>query len=388
MNATKSKAIKAVVLLGFVSLFADVTYEGARGITGPFLYTLGASAGIVGLVSGLGELTGYGVRLISGYISDKIRRYWLMTVLGYFINLVSVPLLAFAGKWEIASVLIIAERFGKAVRTPARDTIISYASSNIGYGKGFALHEVLDQIGAIVGPLIVASVIYASNSYKNAFLILGIPALLSLATLIATMIIYPNPEKLEVKDEKKGTDRFGKIFLIYLVFTALTICGYPHFQLVSYHFKKIQIVGDEVIPVLFAVAMGVDALTAIVAGFLFDRFRLKILFLIPIFSMPITILAFGIDNLIAVIFSVILWGIVMGFQETIMKSAIAELVTAERRGFAFGIFHGLFGLAWFVGSFIMGKLYEVSIFYLVLFSIALQVLSLLFYLNLRCFDHA
>ncbi len=379
MNADRSKAIKVVVLLGFVSLFADVTYEGARGITGPFLYTLGASAGVVGLVSGLGELTGYGVRLISGYVSDKIRRYWLMTILGYFINLVSVPLLAFAGRWEIASALIIAERFGKAVRTPARDTIISYASSNIGYGKGFALHEVLDQIGAIVGPLIVAGVIYANKSYENAFLILAIPAVLSLLSLLTTMIIYPNPEKLEVKVERKKESRFDRIFLVYLLFIALTVCGYPHFQLVSYHFKRIQIVSDEIIPVLFAVAMGVDALTAIVSGFLFDRFKLKILFLIPLFSLPITILAFGFDSLVAVIFSVILWGIVMGFHETIMKSAIAELIPVERRGFAFGIFHGLFGFVWFVGSLLMGGLYEVSIFYLILFSVVLQVLSLALY---------
>ncbi|CUT02619.1 Major Facilitator Superfamily protein [Candidatus Kryptonium thompsonii] len=181
------KAFKVVIFLGLVSLFADITYEGARGVIGPFLFTLGASATIVGLVSGLGELIGYGFRLISGYVADKTKRYWAITIVGYFINLIAVPLLAFAGSWEIASVLIVAERFGKAIRTPARDTILSYASSSIGYGKGFGLHEAIDQIGAIVGPLLVAGVIYSSKSYSLAFLSLGIPAVLSLLMLFITM---------------------------------------------------------------------------------------------------------------------------------------------------------------------------------------------------------
>ncbi len=377
------RAFKVVILLGFVSLFADITYEGSRGILGPFLFTLGASATAVGLISGLGELVGYGFRLISGYVVDKTKKHWFITVAGYLINLVAVPLLAFAGSWEIASILIIAERFGKAVRTPARDTILSYASSNIGYGKGFGLHEALDQIGAVVGPLVVAGVIYSSKSYALAFLSLGIPAILSLLTLFTTVAIYPKPELLETESTGSSDKKFGKTFYLYLLFSMLTICGYPHFQIISYHFKKIQIMPDEIIPSLFALAMAIDAVTALIVGGLFDRFKLKVLFLIPIFAMPVSIFAFVWGNLILVIIGVILWGVVMGFQETVMKSAIAIIVPFQRRGLAYGIFHSLFGVAWFVGGLAIGWLYEVSIVYLIIFSIGLQVLSLVCFVYLR-----
>ncbi|MCX7761557.1 MAG: MFS transporter [Candidatus Kryptonium sp.] len=376
-------AFFVITLLGFVSLFADITYEGARGIVGPFLFTLGASATVVGFVGGLGELVGYGLRFVSGYVVDKTKRYWIITGAGYFINLVAVPLLAFAGNLEIASALIIAERFGKAIRTPARDTILSYASSNIGYGKGFGLHEALDQIGAIIGPLIVAGAIYKTQSYSNAFLLLGIPAALSLLTLFITMTIFPKPETLEFKTTNLSDDRLGQTFYLYLLFSALTISGYPHFQIISYHLKKTQIVSDEIIPALFALAMGIDALTALVIGGVFDKFKIKTLFFIPVFSIPISFLSFAMNDPFTVVVAIVLWGIVMGFQETAMKSALAELVPPEKRGSAFGMFHGLFGFSWFVGSFIFGKLYDISILYLVIFSVGLQILSLFVFLYLR-----
>ncbi len=379
----KNKALLIITLLGLVSLFADVTYEGARGITGPFLYALGAGAGIVGLVSGLGELFGYGFRIVSGYITDRTKKYWTITIVGYFINLVSVPLLAFAGRWEIASILIVAERFGKAVRTPARDTILSYASSKIGFGKGFGLHEALDQIGAIAGPLIVAGAISVTQNFSNAFLILGIPAAISIILLLTTSVIYPGPESFETKDKKQITNNFNKTFYLYLLFSALTICGFPHFQILSFHFKKIQLVSNEVIPLLFAFAMGVDAIVALIIGPIFDRFKLNVLFLIPFASAPICALAFAFDKILPVMFSIFLWGSTLGLQETIMKSAIAQIIPPEKRAQAYGIFHGLYGVAWFVGSFIMGLLYEVSIYLLITFSILLQVLSFITFLQLK-----
>ncbi len=378
-----SKALKVIVLLGFVSLFADITYEGARGITGPFLFTLGASATAVGLAGGLGEFIGYGFRLVSGYVADKTRAYWAIAIAGYFINLIAVPLLAFAGNWEIAFALIIAERFGKAIRTPARDTVLSYASSNIGYGKGFGLHEALDQVGAIIGPLIVSGVIYTSKSYPQAFLWLGIPAILSLLTLFATVAIYPKTETLRTESDKPGDVKFNKVFYLYILFSMLTVCGYPHFQIMSYHFKKVQVVGDEIIPILFALAMGIDAVTALIIGGLFDRFKLRLLWFIPIFSIPIPILAFLGNEVVLIVISAILWGIVMGFQETIMKSAVAEITPVGKRGSAYGIFHSLFGFAWLVGSFVLGRLYEISIVYLVAFSIGFQILSLICFVYLK-----
>ena len=162
---SKGTALKFVVLLGVVSLFADMTYEGARSITGPYLAILGASATAVGIVAGFGELIGYALRLVSGYISDRTGKYWTVTLFGYFINLLAVPLLALAGSWEVAAFLMITERMGKAIRNPSRDAMLSHATQSIGRGWGFGLHEAMDQIGAILGPLIVATVLYLNGGF-------------------------------------------------------------------------------------------------------------------------------------------------------------------------------------------------------------------------------
>ena len=140
----KNHALKFIILLGIVSLFADMTYEGARSITGPYLALLGASAAVVGFVAGFGELVGYALRLVSGYMADKTRRYWAMTIIGYAVNLLAVPLLALAGNWPMAAILLIAERMGKAIRTPPRDVMLSHAASQVGRGWGFGLHEAMD----------------------------------------------------------------------------------------------------------------------------------------------------------------------------------------------------------------------------------------------------
>ncbi|MEK7699337.1 MAG: MFS transporter, partial [Planctomycetota bacterium] len=144
-NNSRSNALRFIVLLGIVSLFADMTYEGARSINGPYLAVLGASATTVGIIAGLGELIGHSLRLVSGYITDRIGRYWAITLFGYAINMIAVPAIALAGRWEIAAILMVTERIGKAIRTPARDAMLSHATREIGRGKGFGLHEALDQ---------------------------------------------------------------------------------------------------------------------------------------------------------------------------------------------------------------------------------------------------
>lgn len=189
-HITKTTALKFVVLLGVVSLFADMTYEAARSITGPYLALLGASGTIVGIVAGFGELVGYALRLVSGIVADKTGKYWSITVVGYAINMIAVPLLALAGRWELAAFFIVAERLGKAIRTPARDAMLSHATAEMGRGWGFGLHEALDQVGAMLGPLIVATVLYFNGSYQAGFAVLAIPAVLALSVLIAALYQY------------------------------------------------------------------------------------------------------------------------------------------------------------------------------------------------------
>lgn len=371
-------AIKFVVLLGVVSLFADMTYEGARSITGPFLASLGASAAVTGFVSGLGEFIGYGVRVFSGYFADRSRRYWAITIWGYALNLLAVPLLALAGNWPLAAALIIAERFGKAVRTPARDAMLSHATARMGRGWGFGLHEAMDQIGAVLGPLIVATVLYFKGGYSMGFGVLLVPAILSLIVLLWAHRLYPRPQSLEA-DEEAGavaeSRRFPRVFYLYLGFVAVSVAGYANFQLISYHFQASSLVPQAQIPLLFAVAMGVDALVALVAGRIFDRAGLSVLFAIPLLSLPIAPLAFSASYGAAVA-GVVLWGAVIGIQETVMRAAVGGLVSATRRGTAYGLFNGAYGLSWFLGSALMGFLYEANIGYLVAFSVVVQLVSL------------
>src|SRR3977135_2018894 len=147
----KRRGVAFIVSLGAISLFADMTYEGARSITGPYLGMLGVTATTIGIVSGFGELMGYGARLVSGYVGDRTGHYWAITIVGYVLNLFAVPLLALAGAWQLAIVLIVAERMGRGIRSPVRDAMLSQAASQTGLGWGFGLHQALDQIGAVIG---------------------------------------------------------------------------------------------------------------------------------------------------------------------------------------------------------------------------------------------
>jgi MFS family permease len=374
-----------IILLGIVSLFGDITYEGARSVAGPYLATLGASASVVGLVAGIGEFFGYALRLASGYLADRTRAYWPLTFIGYGL-LLSIPLLAVAGYWQLAAVLIILERIGKAIRSPARDTMLSYAAKGVGRGWGFAVHEALDQIGAIIGPIVFSLVLLFHGDYHEGFTLLWIPALLSLVVLAIARKKVPSPQKLEAPDEagKQGDKgKLPRVFWFYTIFTLVSVAGFANFQLISYHLHVEGIVPDAQIPMIYAIAMGVDALAALVVGKTYDRIGLISLLAVPLLTLTIPFLAFSRSyNL--VLMGIVLWGMVMGIQETIMRAAIADLTSVERRGFAYGVFNTALGAGWLLGGALMGPLYELSINYLILFAVITELISIpLFFLVKR-----
>ena len=381
-TSLRNHALKFIILLGVVSLLADMTYEGARSITGPYLAILGANAVVVGFVAGFGEFIGYALRLVSGYLSDKTRRYWAITITGYFINLLAVPLLALAGSWEIAAVLLITERMGKAFRTPARDVMLSHACSEVGQGWGFGLHEAMDQIGAIIGPLIVAAVLFFNGSYQTSFALLAIPAVLALSVLIVSRFLYPNPHELEIKTPKLETKGFKHVYWIYMAAVALIALGFVDFPLIAFHFKNSLIVSDSLTPVFYAIAMGVDALAALVFGRLFDKIGLSIMIVVAVLSSFFAPLVF-LGGLYSALIGIALWGIGLGAQESIMRAAIAGMSPVERRGTAYGVFNTIFGVFWFIGSLTMGILYDISIVYLVIFSMIAQLASVPLFLLIR-----
>lgn len=375
-------ALRFVVLIGIVSLFSDMTYEGARSINGPFLAVLGASGAVVGIVSGLGELIGFSIRLVSGYFSDKTKSYWATTFFGYAINLIAVPLLALAGNWQIAAVLMVVERIGKGIRVPPRDAMLSYATHQMGRGWGFGLHEALDQLGAITGPLIVAAVLYFRDGYKTGYTLLLVPALLALGVLTTARFLYPRPQDLEISQTRLQFQGFSKSFWLYVLAAAFIAAGFADFPLIAYHFQKASIASETMIPILYAVAMGVDAIAALIFGRLFDRLGLTTMMLVAFLSAFFAPLVFFGGFSLAIL-GMALWGIGMGAQESIMRAAIGGMIAPEQRGTAYGLFNTVYGFAWFIGSILIGVLYDVSIPWLVAFSVVAQLVSIPIFYSLR-----
>jgi len=367
--------MRFIVLLGVVSLFADMTYEAARSLAGPYLAILGASGAIVGFTAGAGELLGYGLRFFSGLLSDKTRRYWAITIIGYTVNLLAVPLLALANRWEIAAALMITERIGKAIRNPARDVMLSHAAATVGRGWGFAVHEAMDQIGAMVGPVIVMIVLAINGSYRFAFAILAIPAALAITVLIIAWINFPHPHKLETDTQSCRDGKLPSVFWLYLTAVGLVAAGFADYPLIAFHIKSNNLFGDQWIPLLYAFAMGIDAIAALVFGRWYDKKGLLALIIAVAASSMYALLSFSFTPAF-IVGGVALWGIGMGAQESIIRAVVADMVPAHKRGTGFGLFNAGYGIAWFLGSALMGILYDFSLSALVVLSIACQVASL------------
>lgn len=376
-------ALQLILLLGLVSALGDITYESARSVSGPYFLFLGASAGVIGFVSGLGEFLGYGLRLASGYLADRHRAYWPATFLGYGL-LLCVPLLALAKNWWIAALLLILERVGKAVRSPARDTILSYATSQTGRGWGFALHEFLDQVGAVVGPLIFVAAFAPARSYRSGFSILWLPAVLTMVALTMARLRVPEPVRLESGSKRRADEGSGlpRVFRFYAAFTFFSVAGFASFQVISYHWTATSVVSPAEVPILYAVAMGVDAFAALAIGKAYDRAGLTALAAVPALTLAIPFLAFGQRHALAIA-SALLWGVVMAAHETIMRAAIADLTAAARRALAYGIFNTLYGAGWFAGSWALGALYGKSVAWASAFIVALELIAVAMFLLVR-----
>jgi len=381
-EAIKSRALKFVVLIGVVSFFADFTYEGARSITGPYLAILGASATLVGFIAGFGELLGYGLRLVSGRLSERTGEFWPITLFGYVVQMSAVPLLALAPNWRIAGLLIVVERIGKAIRNPPRDVMLSHAAKQIGYGWGFGLHEALDQFGALFGPLVVAAVLAARGNYKTAFAILLVPAIVTLLLLVFARFSYPKPEDLEVSVSNVEASGLPPVFWIYLVGAGLVAAGFADFSLMAYHFEKASVIPNIWVPVFYSVAMGVSGIGSLLFGHLFDRVGIWILVPLTLIAAASAPLVFLGGFWVALIGSA-LWGLGMGVHESIIPAAVATMVPHQRRPSAYGIFTAGYGVSWFVGSVIIGRLYDVSLFALIVFSVLAQLVAIPIFVNVN-----
>ena len=396
MTNLKKEAFRLIVLLGIISLLGDIIYEGGRSAHGQYLNLLGVSAAKVGFIIGLGEFLGYLLRLISGYFADKTKSYWFFVILGYLL-LFSVPLIGLTDIWQVVALLIILERIGKGIRTPARDTITSYASKQIGTGYGFGITEFIDQIGGIIGPFLFAFIFIGANKiqniidvYQKGYNLFWIPYFLLLFVLFFTYFKFKKPEEFERWVDEDKDKKLTKQFWFYIIFVFLTTAGLINFALIGFHFKNKNILTDSYIPILYALIMGIDAISALLVGRLYDRIKnqtrqeFNLLFLIPLISVFIPFLIFS--NLLAlVLLGAILLGFVLGMQETIMKAVIADITPIAKRSSSYGVFNLSLGLAFFIGNTLTGYLYDYSILILMIVLATVEILAIpvLFLMRLK-----
>lgn len=390
-NRKQKLALSFVIMMGVVSMFSDMTHEGARSIYGAYLALAGASAATIGFVMGLGELIGYALRLVTGYFADKKHNYWIMTIVGYSINMAAVPLIALFSKdgWKWACLLIILERLGKAIRQPSKNTLVSFASSQVGQGKAFALQEFMDQIGAFCGPLLLFVVLLLRkdssdlfSAYRICFAILIIPAFFTLFFLLRAKRKFAHPENFETSVDRPRIGSLNSHFILYLVATSLLAFGFIDFPMITMHVSRLSIIPSSFLPLLYAGAMLVDAIAALVFGWMYDKYGIKVLILSDFLSAFFALFIFTSHSIGYIIIGIALWGIGMGAQESILKSAVTALVPKENRSTGFGVFGVSFGVCWFIGSWVLGILYDTSIPTMVTVSVISQLASIPFLMAL------
>jgi len=357
-----------------------MTYEGARSVVGPFLKELGASATQVGIIAGAGEMIAASLRLFTGRLADRTRAYWILTGSGYFLNLAAVPLLALAGNWQLAALLIIAERTGKALRGPSVDVLLSESTEVVGHGRGFGLHAAMDQTGAVLGPILVTIAVARSHQFNTAFLWLAVPAIAALVCLVVARSVRASQPKSQPAVPTQA--KLPRVFWWYVAAAGLLALGFIDFPLLAYHFQKTSVTKPEFIPLLYALAMGLGGLTALLFGRLFDRFGIAVMvpaILVSLLALPLGFLGGALGALL----SVACWATGIGAQDALLRPGIAQVVSMNKRGSAFGALNGVFGVLWFLGSAAMGVLYDYSIIALVVFGVAAQICAAIFFFVLR-----
>ena len=397
-------AMAFILLFSVVSLLSDMTHEGAASIRGAYLSLLGASAATIGFVSGLGELAGYSLRLLFGRFADKTKRYWLITIIGYIIDVLAVPALALSGEhgWVFASMLIIVERIGKAIKKPAKSTLMSFAATQEGVGKSFAIQELVDQFGAFLGPVMLYLTLLLKTDgslvqrYAFALALLIIPACATIVMLFVTKRKFPNPEEFEPEPKELIPFRLNRKFILYLAGISLFAFGFIDYSLILMHVSRTHaalsaglseassFVNSGTLPLLYAGAMLVDAASAMIFGLMYDKKGVRALILSTALSAPFAILIFGGTSNASLLIGIAMWGIGMGAQESILKAAVASFVPKASRATGYGIFECAFGLFWFLGSWLLGALYDVSLPVMIAVSVGAQLLAIpLYYLSSR-----
>jgi len=374
-RAGASAAFAFVFTMGIVNLFGDTTYEGGAAINGQFLGSLGASAAAISIIAGAGEFLGYALRSVAGWTADKSGKYWPVTIVGFAINLFAVPAMALAGTWQVAALLILAERTGRAIRKPTVEAMLSYSTGALGTGWVYALNTALDETGATIGPLLIAFAMYRHASYRTSYSWLLVSAVLAFIALIVARMIFSVPSQLEQGERTAKAKRFTPAFWIYMMGAACFGAGLMSFEFIAFHLASHRIASAYWIPVLLGIATGFGVLVNLVLGRLYDRNAIGTLvgavFVSALFSPFVFLGGFAVA-----LFGMLLWGIGYAVQDTLFKAVVADRLPEGRRNFAFGIFYTGYGVGWLIGSVAVGLLYDVSVIAVIAFSMIVQLAAI------------
>jgi MFS family permease len=390
-----------VIGLGFVSLFIDMVSDGAISVGGAMLEELGASAALVGAVTGGATAIALVLRLVTGPWVDRTRAYWAFTIVGYAMSAVSVPLLALTpalgtASLTAASTLLLVERTGKAVRGPAKTVLLADAAGAVGRGRGFGVHKLLDQIGAFAGPLVVAAIAAVTGQLWPAFLALAVPGAVAMVLLFWLRTRVPDPSVYRTRGDAGEAAasvppaRSGRgsaaarlsglasipahvrtTFLLFATFAALTTFGLLSFGVMSYHLVAADLVPVAGVPLIYAAGMAAAAIGAFVTGWAYDRVGSSVLLVVPLLTAFVPGFTLG-GSVALVIAGVVVWGVATGVQDSTVKALVADLVPAAQRGTAYGWFAVFQGVGALAGATVAGALYG-SVPALVVLVIGLQV---------------
>ena len=379
---------RTVVGFGVVSLAADMVYEGARSITGPFLASLGATALVVGLVTGAGEAAALVLRLVSGPWADRSGRYWGLTIGGYALTAVCVPLMAVApfvggAGLAVACTLLLLERAGKAVRSPAKSALLARAALQVGRGRGFAVHKALDQVGAFAGPLLVAATVAVAGAVWAGFALLALPGVVTMVLLAWLRARAPldGGEHGEVRSERgvaaapAARAPLPRRFYVFATSSAASTLGLMTFGVISFHLADTGLVATAAVPVVYAGAMAAAAVAALATGFAYDRVGARVLLSLPFLVAAVPALALSGERWVAVA-GVLLWGAATGVKDSTVKALVADLVPASTLATAYGVFAAFEGAAALAGGGLAGWLYSGGRADLVAVLVACQAASL------------
>ncbi|HEX5009317.1 MAG TPA: MFS transporter [Planctomycetota bacterium] len=372
-SAARSAALRFVLTMGVVNLLADMTYEGGASLNGPFLASLGASAAAISIVAGLGEFLGYVLRPVAGVVADRLRRPWLLTFIGYVLNQLAVPALALAAGLPAAMALVLAERAGRAIRKPSVEAMLSYTTGSLGKGWAYALNSALDETGALLGPLLMALVLFRGGDARAGYALLLLPAGLTLLSLTGARVAFPGPARLEVGHTASARG-FSRRYWVYMLAASCFAAGLMSFEFISVHLQRGGLVAGAAIPALLALATLCGIVASLVLGKLFDRHGMPVVVGAVLVSAAFSPLVF-LGELPAVVAGMLLWGVGYATQDTLFKAVIASVLPERRRSSAFGLFYAGYGLGWLLGSVVTGLLYEPSRGAVVAFSVTTQVLA-------------